>query len=126
LKFLTVLKQFYKLEKEIFNDRNVRKIFISNEDQNYYNLMTGRNDAEILPCLPNADLVIKSRKNSFYIKNKIVWYGGVSTHKKKSIEWFINNVLNKIREENNSVEFHLWGTKTMQFHNPSKYVFAHG
>lgn len=124
LKFVIDLKAMYKLEQEIFLDSNVHKIFLSEEDYTYYKLMTGKSDATIWPV--NVDIE-KGRPNRYqYYNNKLIWAGGIESHKKKSVEWFIKEVWPKIREKNPQAEFHLWGMRTKQFDNSKLNIFGHG
>jgi hypothetical protein len=119
------MRALYRLEKEIFADKNVHKIFLSEEDKTYYTLMTGCNDCEVLPVVIDEDLMLVNRK-SFQVEHKIVWLGGVEAHKKASVQWFIKSVFPVIKSQIPDVEFHLWGKKTMQFDAPNKNIFAHG
>lgn len=47
LKFRIDLLLMNILEQKIFSDKNVKKVFISEEDKAYYNLITGCNDATV-------------------------------------------------------------------------------
>jgi hypothetical protein len=119
------LRTFYKLETKIFRDNNVNKIFITKEDQDYYKLMTGNEDSSLWAFEFDSKLAVKNRKPINY-NNKLVFFGGVSSHKKKSIEWFIKSILPEIRAQIPCVEFHLWGNNTKQFNQPDKLIFGHG
>jgi hypothetical protein len=115
-----------RLELEIFRDLNVEKIFISEEDMVYYNLMTGRkNDARVWCITPKETVVSLNRKPIRYA-NKLVWYGGLEAHKIASIKWFINDIFPIIRNSIPDIEFHLWGKRTEIVDNPSKNIFGHG
>jgi hypothetical protein len=129
LKYNLVLRAAYKLEQEIFLDDMVDKTFVSEEDVNYYNLMTGANDANVW-SLVHIDEA-KMNKNrakvaSWNYNKKLFWLGGVEAHKESSINWFINSVYPIIRREMPDVEFHLWGNKTLGFNNPKNCVYGHG
>lgn len=124
LKFLIDLKAMYKLEQEIFLDANVHKIFLSEEDCTYYKLMTGRSDASIWPVKVDVE---KGKHNRYqFCNNKLIWAGGVESHKKKSVQWFIKEVWPKIQEKNPQAEFHLWGMRTQQFNNSRLHIYGHG
>lgn len=116
----------YSLEREIFNDRNVTKIFISEEDANYYTLMTGYSkDAVVWAYEANKELMLKNR-SEFILNKKLVWFGGVEAHKIKSVEWFINEVFVQIKESIPDIEFHLYGKSTEIFNDTKLKVFGHG
>ena len=125
VKFKLDLRLMYSLEKEIFLDKNVKKVFISNEDKDYYKLMTGANDANVWGVdVDMENAVLKRKPNNF--DNKLIWFGGVQSHKMKSVVWFIENVLPKIKKEVPTVEFHLWGYKTTKLNNPKLNIYGHG
>ena len=119
------LRTFYKLETEIFKDNNVTKIFISKEDQNYYSLMTGNEDSELWQFNLDTNLSSKNRKEIKY-SNKLVFFGGVSSHKKQSVLWFINSVFPVIKSQISDIEFHLWGNGTKRFNSTKDSIFGHG
>lgn len=125
-KFNLKLTNMYKLERKIFNDKNTDKIFISNEDRNYYTSMYGKVfDSKTWMMGVNLELVKKNRKQIKY-NNIIAWLGGVESHKKASLVWFIRNVFPLIKNEIPNVEFHLWGRETEKFNNHSNGIFGHG
>lgn len=120
------LHNYYSLEKEIFNDRNVKKIFISQEDCDYYTSMTGYcSDAEVWSFYPDKNKLDINRE-VYRLDHKLVWFGGIEIHKKDSIDWFINDVFSILKKDFPDVEFHLWGRFTEQFNNPANNVFGHG
>lgn len=125
LKFNVDLHLMYKLEQEIFLDKNVQKIFLSEEDKAYYNLMTGSDDSFVWGV--NVDFEngkLKRKTVQFY--NQLVWFGGAESHKKESLVWFIENVFPGIRLEIPEVVFHLWGNRTKKFNNPKNNIYGHG
>lgn len=126
LKFQVSLKAFCELEKEIFNDNNVHKIFISEEDRNYYILMMGKvSDSEVWSFEPDRTKMQSNRKG-FHFSNKIVSYGGMDIHKIDSVKWFIDAVFKDMQNALPEMEFHLWGSGTEQFNNPSRHIYGHG
>lgn len=126
-KYETKLKNMYVLEREIFLDKNVHKIFISDEDRFYYTSTFGKSsDSETWAYIPNHDKVLKSREQEVQLNHKLVWFGGVESHKAASIQWFISDVLPKVRESVNDVEFHLYGKNTEKFNNPENSIFGNG
>ena len=125
-KYLTKLKNMYKVEKEIFQDRNVHKIFISDEDRDYYRNIFGiSSDSETWPYLPDLNCAMKNR-NPLNLDHRLIWFGGVESHKKSSIDWFINEVFPIVKEKIVDAEFHLWGKNTQLFNNPTLGVYGHG
>lgn len=119
------MKILYNLEKMIITDSLVHKVFVCEEDANYYELITGKKDYSIWLNGPDDSLMIKNRK-PLALTNKIAWLGGVEGHKISSIKWFINNIYSKIKENEPNIEFHLYGANTEQFDNPTMKIFGHG
>lgn len=126
LKFMITLRNMYKLERYVFNDKNSFKIFISNEDRDYYTSHYGKtSDSSVFDYSVNLQQALENRL-PLYLDNRLIWYGGVESHKKAAINWFIAEVLPKVRSTIPEIEFHLWGKNTTQFNNPSEMVFGHG
>lgn len=126
-KYETKLKNMYSLEREIFQDKNVFKIFISDEDRFYYTSNFGKySDSETWEYVPNQEKVNHNRKKDFTFNHKLVWFGGVESHKAASIQWFIDTVLPKIQKEVNDIEFHLFGKNTEKFDAPQNNIFGNG
>lgn len=126
LKFLITLRNMYTLEKDVFNDSNSFKIFISNEDRDYYTSHYGKtSDSSVFDFSVDIKKAKENRRD-LSLDNRLIWYGGVESHKKASIDWFIAEVLPQVRSVVPDVEFHLWGNKTAQFDNPGDKVFGHG
>lgn len=126
VKFKATLRLMFGLEKEIFRDRKVRKIFISDEDRDYYTAMYGRkSDSEVWSFSPDMERARKNRKKPEYA-NHLVWFGGVESHKKRSVDWFANEVFPEILRRVPDVEFHLWGRNTAVYDHPENHIFGHG
>lgn len=120
------LYNMYHLERDVMNDPNVFKIFLSDEDRNYYTSNYGkRNDSSVFDFKFDFSC-IKENRIPITLNNQIIWYGGVESHKKASIDWFIRDVFPTILKEFPRLEFHLWGKNTQQFDNPLGNVFGHG
>ncbi|GHT43406.1 hypothetical protein FACS189438_0520 [Bacteroidia bacterium] len=120
-RFTGKMKILSKLEQEIFNDRFVHKIFLSNEDAAYYNLITKKNDYSIL-----TGKIVTNKNTVNEIKNKIVWFGGVESHKLPSLVWFIKDVFPLIKKQIPNVEFYLYGNNTTRFNNPLNSIYGYG
>lgn len=125
-KYQTKLHNMYNLEREIFRDKNVYKIFISDEDRDYYrNIFGVYSDSETWPYIPDMDKAMKNRKEVKF-DHRLVWYGGIESHKKAAIVWFINDILPIVKGAIPDVEFHLWGKGSALFDNPCNKVYGHG
>ncbi len=125
LKFNLVLDSAYRVEQEVFMDELVEKIFISEEDQAYYNLMTGFTDARVWNIPIDEEKMKKTRTNCNFSK-RLVWVGGLEAHKEESMNWFIKSVYPSIKKEIPDVEFHMWGNRTLNFNDPDNRVYGHG
>lgn len=126
-KYEIKLRNMYKLEQEIFQDPQVYKIFISDEDRAYYLANFGRYcDSESWLYIPDMAAAKRNREATYRYTHKLVWFGGIESHKKASVEWFINHVFKHIREDIPDVEFHLWGRGSSNFDDPNNHVFGHG
>lgn len=124
-KFKVQLRAFYQLEKEIFQDKNCYKIFISEEDRDYYTTHFGIwSDSEVWGFVPDMSKAIENRKISR--KTKLVSFGGMQSHKRDGMDWFINEVYLPLHKQLPDLEFHLWGAWTEIFDDPSNKIFGHG
>ena len=126
LKFIINLYGNRRLEKLIFNDDNVKKIFISEEDRSFYASMMGKyNDSEVWGVNPDFE---KAAQNRVKVDRptKMVWFGGIQAHKADSVKWFINEVFTRIKEKYPKIEFHLYGTGTAEYNKPERSIFGHG
>lgn len=125
-KYMTKLKAMYKVEQAVFRDPNVFKIFISDEDRDYYRNIYGiYSDSETWAYIPDMNKAIANRK-PLEFDHRLIWFGGIESHKKAAIDWFIKDVLPEVKKEIPDVEFHLWGKGSRQFNNPANSVFGHG
>lgn len=116
----------YHLERDVMNDDNVYKIFISDEDRYYYTSNYGKiSDSEIFGYEVDEQKMLRNRKE-LVLDNRLIWYGGVESHKKAAITWFIKIVLPRIKLAYPHIEFHLWGKGTEQFDDNSNAIFGHG
>lgn len=127
LLYSITLKNMYILERRIFNDSQVNKIFISDEDRYYYTSFFGKiSDSATWNIMPNRISTVEAISSMTTIEHRLVWFGGVESHKKKSVEWFINTVYPQVLKIYPDLELHLWGRFTEQFDNPQNHVFGHG
>jgi len=114
-----------KLEQLIFKDPMVYKIFISEEDKLYYNLITGMNDAKVSGLTVDPHMAKINRKLMTNI-SRLVWIGGAESHKKISLNWFCTEIFPSVRKAIPNCELHLWGNRTMQFNSHKDNIYAHG
>lgn len=120
------LNNMYNLERDVMNDKNVFKVFISDEDRHYYTSHYGKyGDSETFYFKPDMRKAERNRTIQ-RVDHRLIWFGGVESHKKTSILWFICNVFPKIRQVIPDVEFHMWGRGTEQFNNPANAIFGNG
>ncbi|SDW46047.1 hypothetical protein SAMN05444411_101776 [Lutibacter oricola] len=125
-RFWLKMKVLAMLERKIFRDKNIYKIFLSDEDRDYYKANIGNNyDSEVWSFKIDLEKMNANRKN-YVLKNKIVWFGGIESHKKKSVEWFVTKVFPEIKNHYPKMEFHLYGRGTEDFNLPQKSIFGHG
>lgn len=126
-KFQTVLKAYYRIEREIMNDRNSTKIFVSQEDMDYYRSNFGITSDSYVWGGVEYDIVRSVRKYHPIGKvDKIIWFGGVESHKYNSVRWFIDHVFPQVKQQFPIVTFHLYGMGTQQFDDPTQGIFGHG
>jgi len=126
VKYSITLKNMTKLENEIFDDRNVDKIFITDEDRDFYRSMYGiSSDSETLSLVPSIDYA-SCRSGEVHFTHKLVWFGGVESHKECSVLWFMREIFPKLKRQMPDLEFHLWGKNTAKFNAPDSSVFGHG
>ena len=125
-KFWLTLKLFDSLEREIFRDENCQKIFLTGEDCSFYSSLFGRtSDCEVWPFIPDMESAIKNRRDET-LSHKIVWYGGIESHKKASVEWFIKDVYPQVKSMIPDVEFHLWGNGSELYNDERLSIYGHG
>lgn len=125
-KFWLTLNLFDRLEREIFRDENCNKIFLTDEDRSFYTSLYGKtSDSEVWPFIPNVESAINSRRKET-LSHKLVWYGGIESHKKASVEWFIRDVYPQVKSLIPDVEFHLWGKGSELYNDVKLSIYGHG
>lgn len=126
LSFKLNLDSFYRLEREIMRDPNVQKIFISDEDRDYYVTNFGHSkDSEVWGFAPQLELLEKNREQVDRF-TKVVWFGGLDSHKIDSVKWFVEEVFSTLKTKYPWLEFHLYGKGSDAFDNQSQGVYGHG
>lgn len=125
-KFKHLLMACYQLELEIFSDENVEPIFLCKEDQQFYESITGRNDSSLWN-VEVRDSIRKEKEIKSYSNIKyLVYFGGIDTHKKKSVDFFVQFVYPKIKTIFPEIEFHLYGTGSEIYQSKNNKIFGHG
>ncbi len=125
-KFRMVLQAYYKIERDIMNDRNSTKIFVTQEDMDYYRSNFGITSDSYV-WVGEYDALRSPRKYHPIGKvDKVVWFGGVESHKYNSVCWFIDKVFPQVKHKFPFITFHLYGAGTQQFDNPTKGIYGHG
>jgi hypothetical protein len=111
-----------RAEKAILRDRNVAPIFISPEEHRFFELLYPDRHASVWPVtsLPTPLSVQVVPKRS----PRLVWFGGLSAHKRFGLDYFLNRVFSPLRSSNPNLEFHLFGKGTERYHGSG--VFGHG
>lgn len=126
LQYRITLRCELNTERLIFNDRTVRKIFISDEDRDFYTSMCGvYSDSEVWPYVPDMQKAYANRIETRNCRN-LVWFGGINSHKACSVKWFCDDVFPKIKQIIPDVQLHLYGSGTTLYNNPSVDIFGHG
>lgn len=121
------LRNMYRLERKVMLDDNTKKIFISEEDRAFYTSHFGKYlDSETWQIMPSKEKMESNQKKVLNIRPLLVWFGGVDSHKKASIDWFINSVYSDVKKKVPEVEFHLYGANTDKYNYPENKIFGHG
>jgi hypothetical protein len=129
IKLLMNLIYFYFYEKKIIKDTRFKKIFISDSDKEFYTSITGNYECETWEVIERysngdkkKDYTIMSNEGSILF----VYFGTVSMHMKKGIDYFIEKVIYELKKENIKYEFHLYGMNSEHYNDELKNVYAHG
>ncbi|AKA36084.1 hypothetical protein [Flagellimonas lutaonensis] len=122
-KFSKQLKIFTRLEKEIFADTNTTPIFLSTEDQSFFRAQTGRTNSMLWGVGVNKQEMVKE---SFWPITRLVYFGGVESHKKKSLGQFISYIWPQLREVFPNLNFHLFGYGSHVYHDKKNKIWGHG
>lgn len=126
-KYRLIIHLFSNVEKDIFRDTNVSKIFISNEEAFFYDNITKRKDYQIWnPILKKIAKIKKAKKEREVIVQNFIWFGSLSEHKSYAVKFFIKEVFIKLSRNNPNLKFHLYGNGSKKFTNVRKNIFGHG
>lgn len=124
-KFKIVLYTRARLETRILSDPNATPVFITPEDVEYYsNIYPGRKNYKLweINNLTNS----KNIKSEIVKINKLIWFGSLAAHKDFCIKYFIEKIFPALKEQNNKLEFHLYGGGTEIFNAPEKGIKGFG
>lgn len=125
-KFKLILHLCKHSEKYIMNDRNSYKIFLTDEDRDYYTQVFGiQSDSEVWAFKPD-ELKMTERRRKLSLSKRLIWFGGLDAHKTSSVIWFVNEVFLPLREDISDLEFHLWGRGTQKLNDPVNGIYGHG
>jgi len=113
-----------RLEKEILKDRLVTPVFITEEERRFFKMIYPRREAYAWGVTTSAES--EYRKPIVPDQPRLVWFGGLSAHKKYSLAYFIKRVYLPLRQSAPDVELHLFGAGTTEFDSPDDKVFGHG
>jgi glycosyltransferase involved in cell wall biosynthesis len=125
LKYRVIMSCFSNLENKIFGDTQVGKIFISEEEGNFYQNLTHGDDYQVWNpifekiSIPEKVSVTKRPSN-------FVWYGTLSTHKVFGMKQFIDKVFSKLKKEFPHLELHMYGKGSESFGNTGEGIHGHG
>lgn len=125
--FELTLRNMSRLEHDVMADPKAQKVFVTEEDRMYYISRYGADScAEVFGYTLDMGKVIEVRKNLFSLDNRLIWFGGVESHKKASVKWFISEVWPELHRLRPELEFHLWGYRSSQYDDRWNNVFGHG
>jgi hypothetical protein len=124
LKYKQILESFSRLEAQIFSDRNIIPIFLCKEDQEFYESITGRGKSELWQV--SVTPIDNQNDRELLPIKYLVYFGGVDTHKKKSIDHFIQHVFPQIKETIPDLKFHLYGSGTEIYNKAGADIYGHG
>ncbi|UJH67029.1 hypothetical protein [Allomuricauda sp. SCSIO 65647] len=122
-KFSKQLKIFTRLEKEIFADANTTPIFLSTEDESFYVAETGRTNSILWGVGVDKK---ETPKESLWPITRLVYFGGVESHKKKSLDQFISHIWPQLRAVYPNLHFHLFGYGSNGYHDKKNKIWGHG
>ena len=121
--FYVQLRIMQRLERKILLDARSSHIFISYEEQahaqEFYPDMSTSTVWEIFDQVWRAPNVNVS-------KPRLIWFGGLSSHKKYGVDKFTSDVFPHVRAKIEGCEFHLYGAGTEQYDLREDGIYGHG
>jgi len=110
-----------RLERRICNDDLVFPIFINPRERDLFQLMYPQRECDVwgVETEPAAEVLLPTRP-------RLVYMGGTASHQVVGLKYLIATVLPPLRANHPSVELHLWGHGTQNFHAPHRGVFGYG
>jgi hypothetical protein len=119
------IRFFSRLEKEVFADRNVASIFVTEEDLAYSRQVFSLRNAELWQVVdPHAFGRLDIRPPTV---PRLVFFGSASSaHTGAGVRFLCQRTFPPIRQGMNHCELHLFGNETEKYSRPSKGIFGHG
>lgn len=117
------------LEKKIFyqvrKNNKLNLLTITDDERNYcIKVLSGK--CKTLPITINMEPRTLIKSPSFKWDGSIVWFGGVSSHKKIGIDAFLKRIYLPLSKAMEDIKFDLYGSGTLKYHNPDRHVYGHG
>lgn len=78
-----------------------------------------------LPVSQAIDMKISHHTNLIWDK-KLIWFGGLSSHKELGINYFIKYIYPDLLNTIPDLEFHLFGKGSLKFNMPRNNIYGHG
>ncbi len=115
------LELFSRLEREILRDPLVDPILIADAEKDFLKLQYPTRDIEIW----NPPIEIKKDRPAPRTP-QIAYMGSLAAHQKFGMQYFVREVLPKVRARRPDIEFHMFGSGSKSWNNPANGVFGHG
>ncbi|MCA9838057.1 MAG: hypothetical protein KC422_14155 [Trueperaceae bacterium] len=116
------LLAYSSLEHQLLRDPLVEPLFITQEELAHYQSVYQTAKGEVWSVLESKSM---SYNPDLPLERKLVWFGSATSHKRYSLDYFIQEVFLPIREDL-GLELHLYGSQTASLHAPEKKIFGHG
>lgn len=117
-----------KIEKKLAyfaKENEVTLYLITEEESNFINTNFDLH-SKILPIKYNLSVQHKSNLSKLAWDNKIIWFGGLSSHKVIGIDYFIDNIYTKIHKRNPNIQFLLFGNGSEKYCNKNLGITGYG
>jgi hypothetical protein len=106
-------------------NKEIKLYLISKEERDFIDSNYGL-ISHILDVNFNLSVSKEPSKTEFKWDNKIVWFGGLSSHKEISVDYFIDEIFNNIRNDNPKIHFYLFGSGTLKYTNIERGITGYG
>lgn len=118
-----------RLEREIFQSRNhkaVRFSFISHEEREYATRLYHLEGVQTDVIKFEEHFLTKPANDKIQWDGRLVWFGGLSSHKLVAMNYFCSQIFPKIKTHPKFKSFELIGQGTEEFDNEAELVFGRG